>query len=162
VGVGLVARPAPGVELEDLGDEVLAYDGATLTLLSGAEVAVVRAADGVSDVLDLPVARDLEDRGVLTLTEPPPGERFRRPGHVGYCEDGDHVVLMDLRSGFQHVLSESATQVWLLVTETGSLDQAIAELQAAHPEATGITDDVARFVDGLIATKLLERLSLEG
>jgi hypothetical protein len=157
----VVARPAPGVELEDLGHEVLAWDGATLTLLSGAEVAVVRAADGVSDVLDVPVARDLEDRGILALTEPPPGERFRRPRHVGFCEEGDHLVLMDLRSGFQHVLSASATQIWLLVTETGSLDRSIAELQAEHPAAMGMADVVAGFVDELIASQLLERVSRE-
>jgi hypothetical protein len=152
----VVARPAPGVELEDVGEEVLAYDGATLTLLSGAEVAVVRAADGVSDVLDVRVARDLEDRGILTLTEPPTGERFRRPGHVGFCEDGDHVVLMDLRSGLQHVLSESAAEVWWLVLETGTLEDAVATLEESFPGEASVRDEAEAFVRDLVAKGLLE------
>ena len=156
MGVGVVARPAPGVELEDVGDEVLAWDGATLTLLSGAEVAVVRAADGVSDVLDVPVARDLEDRGILALAEPPPGERFRHPRHVGFCEDGDHLVLMDLSNGFQHVLSESAAQVWWLVLETGTLEEAVATLEESFPGEASVRDEAEAFVRDLVAKGLLE------
>jgi hypothetical protein len=144
------------VDLQDVGDEVLAYDGATLTLLTGAEVPVVRAADGVRRVPDEEVARSLEARGILTLSQPPPGERFRRPDHVGSCEDGDHVVLMDLRSGFQHVLSQSAAEVWWLVVETGTLEDAVATLEEAFPGEASVAAETAAFVRDLVARGLLE------
>ena len=154
--LSLVARPAPGVDLQDVGDEVLAYDGATLTLLSGAEVPVVRAADGVRAVLDVGVARGLEARGILEVAEAPAGVRYRRPDHVGFCEDGEHVVLIHLRTGFQHVLSETAAEVWWLVVETGTVEQAVATLEEAFPEAESLRAETAAFVRDLVAQGLLE------
>jgi hypothetical protein len=144
------------VDLQDVGDEVLAYDGATLTLLTGAEVAVVRAADGVRRVPHEEMARDLEARGILTLSQPPPGERLRRPDHVGFCQDGDHMVLMDVRSGFQHVLSPSAAEAWWLVVETGSLEEAVATLEEAFPGEASVAEETTTFVRDLVARGLLE------
>jgi hypothetical protein len=160
--VTLVARAAPGVELRDMGEDVLAFDGSTLTLLSGTEVAVVRAADGIRPVRDTEVVRSLETRGLLVLTEPAAADRFRRPDDIGFCEDEGHLVLLDLRTGLQHVLSESASQIWLLVTRTGSVEQAITQLEATHPEATEVPGDVAMFVDQLVASRLLELVPPDG
>jgi hypothetical protein len=75
---------------------------------------------------------------------------------VGFCEDGDHVVLMDLRSGLQHVLSASAAEVWWLVLETGTLDEAVATLEESFPGEASVRDEAEAFVRDLVAKGLLE------
>ncbi len=153
----------PGVALQDVETDVLAYDGDTLTHLSGATAAVARAVDGVRSVADL--ARDLDvdaaeavdllvGRGLVELGEPSSDQRYRRPDHVGACVDGGRVVLIDLRTGERHVLEAGGSAIWELVTCGHTSSSAAAELDRVHP-GSGAAHEAIRLVEQLVELGLL-------
>jgi hypothetical protein len=151
-----LARPGSAVELQVVGEEVLTFDGTTLALLAGDPAAAARAAGERRPVRDRAAVQDLVARGILAIEEPSGDEHFRRPDHIGFCEDGDVLVLMDLRNGFQHVLSETAADVWWLVVDTGTLEGAVSSLEHSFPDATSLRTEAAAFVGDLVAQGLLE------
>jgi hypothetical protein len=151
-----LARPGSAVELQVVGEEVLTFDGTTLALLAGDPAAAARAAGERRPVRDRAAVQDLVARGILAIEEPSGDERLRRPDHVGFCEDGDVLVLMDLRNGFQHVLSETAADVWWLVVDTGTLEGALSSLEQSFPQATSLRTEAAAFVRDLVSQELLE------
>ncbi len=133
-----VPHLGPDVVLENVGDDVLAFDGETLTHLTGAAAAVSRAVDGIRSVADLNRALGtdvtealdlLVEHGLVNLEGPSPGRHYRRPDHVGACVDGDRVVLLDLATGDRHVLEGGGSTIWELVTSGLSLSSAIDELE---------------------------------
>ena len=155
-----------GVAVQDVGDDVLAFDGETLTRLAGSAAMVARAVDGIRSLADL--TRDLGadvgeavdllvDHGLVEVREPAPGQRYRRPDHVGACLDGDRVVLVDLGTGDRHVLEGGGSTVWELVTSGLSVSSAIEEIEQAYP-GSGAAEEATRLVEQLVSFGLLEAL----
>ena len=168
--LSMVPWPTDGADFQDIDDETLVLVGQKLSRLTGTAALAVRASDGIRSVGDIArsldvASGDLADafawlaaEGLVELHEPGPHVRYRKPDHVGACEDGDQVALVDLRDGRQHALSESGAQIWLVLTRTGTVESTVAELAEAYPDAAALADDTTRFVDDLVAAGLLERL----
>jgi Coenzyme PQQ synthesis protein D (PqqD) len=169
--VNLVPTPAPGVATHRIEDDVLLFDGTALTLLTGNRAAVARLVDGtrstatIARATGLPEAQvsdelvGLAAEGLIARGAPAPDDGYRRPDHVGVCRDKEQVVLLDLRDGERHVLSPSATAIWMSLMATGSVGATVAELEQAYPDAPGLPGDVAGFVSGLESQGLVERAS---
>ena len=171
-------RIGDGVTLQPIDDDVLTLVGGEVLRLDGVAALTVRAVDGARTVAA--IAEDLAaptggpasptraqvvaafdrlaDQAVVDLTDGPADDVYRRPRHVGACEDGDQVSLIDLRTGRMHVLATTAAEIWRLLTETGSLEGTIAELSDTFPDAGDLAEDTARFVEQLCAQGLLERI----
>jgi hypothetical protein len=168
--LSLVPGLGPGVALHEVEGEVLVFDGATLSRLTGPPAAVARLVDGsrsvraIARAAALPVEQvheelaRLSSMAVVGLMSLAPEDGYRRPDHVGACPDGDQVVLLDLRDGERHVLNPPAAAIWEALMATGSLAAAVAELAEAFPEASGVAGDTARFVTSLESQGLLERI----
>lgn len=155
-----------GMLVQDVGDDVLAFDGETVTRLTGSAARVARAVDGIRALADL--TRDLGedvgeavdvliDHGLVDLQEPAPGQRYRRPDHVGACAESGRVVLLDLSTGDRHVLDGGGSTVWELVTSGLSVSSAIDELEQAYP-GSGTAEDATRLIEQLMSSGLLEAL----
>ena len=165
-----VARPADRADFHDVDDEVLALVAGSLSRVTGNAALVLRASDGVRTVREIAEAARLSldeaasaldalaRQGLVELHPNGHQVRYRKPDHLGACEDADQVALIDLRDARQHALSASGAQIWLAVIATGSLEETIAELQDAYPGESGLADHAAHFVDELVASGLLERL----
>jgi DNA-binding transcriptional ArsR family regulator len=172
--LSLVARLVANAELQAIDDEALVLADGSLTRLTGTAALVLGASDGVRTLREVADAiglsprevmtelDSLADQGLVELREPGPRVRYRKPDHVAACEDGDQIALVDLRDGHHYALSESGAHTWLVLTSTGVLEETVAELEGAHPAATHLADDVARFVDDLVTAGLLERLPRPG
>jgi hypothetical protein len=168
--LSLVPRLRPGVAIQVIDDDVLALDGADLYRLVGTHAEVFRRIDGarsVRAVADDTLAATAEQvvasvdhlvsQGFLELTDEGPEPRYRRPDSVGVGQDGDVLVLLDLRTGGRHVLSPTAAEVWRLMTATASLRATVAELELDFPDTPGLAEDTAAFVEELESQGLLER-----
>jgi hypothetical protein len=162
-----VPHLGPDVVLEEVGDDVLAFDGETLTRLTGAAAAVSRAVDGIRSVADLnrAVGTDvaeaidlLVEHGLVELEKPSPGPHYRRPDHVGACIDGERVVLLDLATGDRHVLEGGGSTIWELVTSGHSLSAAITQLEDAYP-GSGVAEEATRLVEQLVGLGLLGEMT---
>ena len=154
-----------------IADDVLVLDGQKLSRLTGTPGLVLRSIDGLRSVRAVAEAvaatalqpevvdavDGLESAGVLELVDAGDELRYRRPAYVGVCEDGDLLVLLDLRTGDRPVLSDTAAEVWRLLADTGSVAATVAELELDFPDATSLADDTADFVAELLAKGLLER-----
>ena len=168
--LNLVPRLNPGVAIQAIDDDVLVLDGDTLSRLTGTPGRVLHSIDGLRSVSAIAEAvaataqpaevvdalDALESAATIELVDVGEGPRYRRPAYVGVCEDRDVLVLLDLRTGDRPVLSDTAAEVWRLLTETGSVAATVAELALDFPDATSLADDTAEFVAELLAQGLLE------
>ena len=163
-----VPHLGPDVVLEEVGDDVLAFDGETLTRLTGAAAAVSRAVDGIRSVADLNRALGtdvtealdlLVEHGLVDLEGPSPGPHYRRPDHVGACIDGDRVVLLDLATGDRHVLEGGGSTIWDLVTSGHSLSSGHRPSSRAPIRAPESREEATRLVEQLVGLGLLGEMT---
>lgn len=165
---------APEVEAQDVGDEVLVFDGEHLQRLVGSAAAIWRSIDGVRSteqiVRDLQAAfgpeaqlaqdvhtflAELAAAGLVRLEDPPSG-RFSTSPDVAWERDGQRVVLADLRTGTRTALSDTATLIWELAGAGRTTEEVVAELAAAFPDApASLAADVAAALEEFVARGLL-------
>ena len=175
--LSLVPRRIDGVLLESVEGDLLAFDGVTLSRLSGATALVMTAVDGGRSVGD--IASDLASatgrhvdtllpeidaavdllvgNGLIELVTRPSPATYRVPAYVGYCYDDDRIVLLDLRSGMRHAMDVAGSKLWDLLVSLGSLTAAITELERAFPASHAVGDEAARFAVELVDHGLLLR-----
>ena len=159
-----------GVAAQDIGDEVLVFDGELLQRLVGSAAAIWRSIDDVRSteqiVGDLSAAfgsgpqlaqdvpaflAELEEAGLIRLEAAAPG-RFSVPATVAWDTDGNRVVLADLGTGTRTALSDTATLIWQLAGEGLTSQEILAELAAAFPDApNSLPADVAAALEELVS-----------
>jgi hypothetical protein len=83
---------------------------------------------------------------------------YRKPDHVGYVVEGGVAILMHLVTGAPVSLNEQGTATWLLLLETGTIDQTVLRLLSRFPSAdpTIVERDIRSLVAELLAAELLE------
>lgn len=158
-----------GVAAQDIGDEVLVFDGELLQRLVGSAAAIWRSIDDVRSteqiVGDLSAAfgsgpqlaqdvpaflAELEEAGLIRLEAAAPG-RFSVPATVAWDTDGNRVVLADLGTGTRTALSDTATLIWQLAGEGLTSQEILAELTAAFPDApNSLPAEVAAALEELV------------
>ncbi len=168
---------ASGVTIERVGHDLLAYDGETLTRLSGSAAVVAALVDGfrsesqIVEEVSVSVGRptpdvlpevssivgQLVEKGLVTLESIPGPRDFRSPDHVGWCEDGERVVLLDLRNGERHSLDPAGAHAWKLLVTLGSTTGALEHLSTSYPDAPEIASDLAQFAADLVEHGLMQR-----
>ena len=158
------------VASQNIGDDVLIFDGALLQRLTRSAAAVWHHIDGLrtsekitTDLQadyhhpvglqqDVPAfLAELERAGLITL-EPTVLGRLSVPSTVAWDHDGERVVMADLMTGKRAALSETATLVWLLAGEGLTTDEVVAEVAGAFPGApASLASDVVATLDQLVA-----------
>ena len=158
-----------GVAAQDIGDEVLVFDGELLQRLVGSAATIWRSIDDVRSteqiVGDLSAAfgsgpqlaqdvpaflAELEGAGLIRLEAAAP-RRFSMPATVAWDTDGNRVVLADLRTGTRTALSDTATLIWQLAGEGLTSQEILAELTAAFPDApNSLPAEVAAALEELV------------
>ena len=158
-----------GVAAQDIGDEVLVFDGELLQRLVGSAAAIWRRIDDVRSTeqivgdlsatfgsgpqlaQDVPTfLAELEGAGLIQLEAAAPG-RFSVPSTVAWDRDGNRVVLADLRTGTRTALSDTATLIWQLAGAGLTSPAILAELTAAFPDAPdSLPADVAAALEELV------------
>lgn len=172
-----IPRLAPGVSVESTGTDLLAFDGVTLSRLVGSLAVVaglvdgLRSVKGIAQVVAVSSGRSGEDilwdvvaaldqlasHGLVQLHQSAHQPVVRCAQHVGWCEDGDRAVLVDLRSGERHALDAGGARTWQLLVTLGSTAAVAKRLSASYPDTPGLTEDIAHFTADLLERGLLER-----
>lgn len=167
---------APDVTVEPVGTDVLAFDGENLTRLCGSVAVVAGAIDGqrsvdaichlvtrptgnVEELLtEVNAALDqLVAHGLVTMRDGDDSRDLQRPDYVGWCEDGDGVVLVDLRTGERHVLDPVGARTWELLIRLGSVAAAIAHLASTYHDTPRLRGELSQFAAELVARGLLQQ-----
>lgn len=172
----VVPRRGAGIEACDIEGEMLLYDGAVLTLLSGPSAAIWQEVDGVRTAAEIATgvcARfvgdddqmrpdvfafldQLQQQGFIEPSTGPAGTRYRRPEHVGWLRDGETCLLVDLRTGRRRALSPTGSRVWEVICETGAVEPVLTALRLEYPDApTSLADLVLSLLDELVHEGLL-------
>lgn len=85
------------------------------------------------------------------------GILFKRPERFAETEIDDEVVVMDLSSGHFFSLRETGLEIWNMIDGTRDRAGITTELADAYgmPDSA-IADDVAAFLDQVLAAGLIE------
>ena len=87
----------------------------------------------------------------------PPALPYFRPPHVGWVDDGDGVLLTDLRTGSAVPLSATASAIWRLLPQVESLEEMATGLSA---EFVDMPADVSASLEALLR-QLVQKELLE-
>ena len=171
--MGGVTTPvrATGLTWQEVGAEIVVFDGEHLQRLAGSAAAIWRCIDDIASVAqivselrelfgaevtlgnDVPAfVAKLVGSGLVRLEAWPPG-RFRIPATVAWARDGQRIVLADLRTSVRAALSESAALVWEIAGEGLTRPEVVQELTAALTDPPdSLANDVTRALQELVAS----------
>ncbi len=169
-------RVRPGVDVENLEGETVAYDGEQVYLFTGSAATIWEAIPSTGpprDVVTLLTQRfdgaknvatdvegfvdDLVQRKLVELF-PAPDLPYHVPNHVGWVLDEDTVVLGDLRDGTTTALSQTASAVWLLLVQGTSRPELLPALESEFDGTpVDLADAVEELLTSLVDLELLER-----
>lgn len=168
--------PAPAADSIELGEEILVYDGEQLHLLRAEATRIWKRADGQMSAAQISadcaggvagraedVHRDviefldrLVEQCLLVTSDAGAGTGYRHPAFVGYVQDGDHVLLVDLRSGRRQALNGTGSLVWKLICQHGDPATVLQLVRAKYAEAPiTLESEVTHLLEQLLAAGLL-------
>jgi hypothetical protein len=83
---------------------------------------------------------------------------YAKPDHVAWVLDGPRAIVLHMESGEHIGLSETATEIWVLLMELGDLTAVVDALAARYDVDRGVLEgDAHALVEQLLAADLLAR-----